>query len=146
MKSQWVSEAEQTLLSPANLEGCSHSWQFPCSVAWGTGCLWQVGSAWQSPVPGPGSRLSNTYLLFFFASCLLGPRLHDLLLGWQTALLHWERAGQELAPLCCHPAPLLCYDDRPVPNVWLQASLARWVPVWLAPGFPLQAGERSAAC
>uniref|UniRef100_A0A5F9CJW5 Phospholipid phosphatase 4 n=1 Tax=Oryctolagus cuniculus TaxID=9986 RepID=A0A5F9CJW5_RABIT len=69
---------------------------------------------------------TNTIKLIV-GSCLLGPRLHDILLGRQTALLHRERAGEELAALCGHPALVLRHDDRPVPHVRLQASLARFL-------------------
>ncbi|XP_070115807.1 phospholipid phosphatase 4 isoform X3 [Equus przewalskii] len=66
---------------------------------------------------------TNTIKLIV-GSCLFGPWLYDVLLGWQAALLHREWAGEELAALCRHLAPVLCHDDRPLPHVRLQASLA----------------------
>lgn len=64
--------------------------------------------------------------MFCFISCIFRPWLHYLLPGWEAALLHGERPGEELEALCSNPAPLLCHDDRPVTDVWLQTSLARW--------------------
>lgn len=64
-------------------------------------------------------------LLFLSGSCLFGTGLHDILPGRQAALLHGERAGEELAAVRRHPAPVLRHDDRAVPHVRLQAPLAR---------------------
>ncbi|KAL2769192.1 phospholipid phosphatase 4 isoform b [Daubentonia madagascariensis] len=69
---------------------------------------------------------TNTIKLIV-GSCLFRPWLHDVLLGGQAALLHREWAGEELAALCRHPALVLRHDDRSVPHVRLQASLARFL-------------------
>ncbi|CAO2583538.1 Phospholipid phosphatase 4 [Lemmus lemmus] len=59
---------------------------------------------------------TNTIKLIV-GSCLLGPRFHNVLPGRQAALLHGERAGEELATLCCHLALVLCHDDCPLAHV-----------------------------
>lgn len=64
--------------------------------------------------------------MFCLISCIFRPWLHHLLPGWEAALLHGERPGEELEALCSNPAPLLCHDDCPVTDVWLQTPLARW--------------------
>ncbi|XP_047616689.1 phospholipid phosphatase 4 isoform X2 [Phacochoerus africanus] len=76
--------------------------------------------------PRPGVRGPQKLPQHPLLLCLFRPGLHDILLGWQAALLHREWAGEKLEALRGHPAPVLCHDDRPVPHVRLQASLARF--------------------
>ncbi|XP_070289358.1 phospholipid phosphatase 4 isoform X2 [Myotis yumanensis] len=76
----------------------------------------------RASVRGPQELPQHPLLL-----CLFRPGLHHVLPGRQAALLHRERAGEELAAVRRDPAPILRHDDRAVPHVRLQAPLARLV-------------------
>ncbi|XP_035883289.1 phospholipid phosphatase 4 isoform X1 [Phyllostomus discolor] len=77
--------------------------------------------------PRPGFRGPQKLPQHPLLLCLFRPRLHDILLGRQAALLHRERPGEELEAVRRHPAAVLRHDDRPVPHVRLQAPLARFL-------------------
>lgn len=74
--------------------------------------------------------MSHFFSFFFLvtylpSSCILWAWLHFLLPGWKASVLYRSGPWSQLAPVCHGVAPLQCYDDRDVPDLWLQTPLAR---------------------